>query len=66
MRHKLFRKSNNSSTLFTQALDKIILSTDPNIIKSVFSLSPMILEELDKRCLELEDTKEYKKRFKLK
>lgn len=47
-----------------KALDNIILSTDPQVIKSVMTLSDSLLEALDKRCLEIEHTEKYKKRFK--
>lgn len=46
-----------------KALDDIILSTDPKVIKSILTLSDSLLQALDKRCLEIEHTTKYKKRF---
>lgn len=46
-----------------KALDDIILSTDSRVIKSVMTLSNSLLEALDERCLEIEHTGKYKKRF---
>jgi hypothetical protein len=44
--------------------DFIILTWNTKVLKNILYLPPLLLERLDQRCLEIEKTKEYKKRFK--
>jgi len=53
-------------TLAESALDNIILSHDPQIYGAVWTLPIFMLKALDKRCVEIEGTKEYRKRFNVK
>jgi len=51
-------------SLENTALDYIILTWDPRIIRNILKLPDSLLEKLDKRCIEIQHTKEYKERFK--
>lgn len=50
-------------TLLELCMDFLILSRHPEIIKQVLTLPDCIVGKMDRRYLQMENTKEYKKRF---
>ena len=51
-------------TLLELCMDVLILSRNPHIIKQVLTLPDCIVRKMDQRYIKMENTKEYKKRFK--
>lgn len=51
-------------TLLELCMDFLILSRHPEIIKAVLTLPDCVVGKMDRRYLQMEHTKEYKKRFK--
>lgn len=51
-------------TLLELCMDVLILSRNPQIIKQVLTLPDCIVRKMDQRYIKMENTKEYKKRFK--
>ena len=63
LRDKLFQRKPKVDTLMDKSLDAIILSHDPKVYGSVWEWPDYLVDALDKRCVEIENTKEYKRRF---